>query len=62
MPDNYSMWKRHEAEQEAWLSRLPVCEYCDNPIQDDYYFEIGGGIICQDCLDAFFRKNVEDYI
>jgi formylmethanofuran dehydrogenase subunit E len=59
IPDNYDKWKQHDAEQEAKLENLPVCEYCGMHIQDDYYFEIEGVIICEECLNDNFRKDVE---
>ena len=62
MEDNYSLWKRHEAQQEAWLSRRPVCNYCEQHIQEDYLFDIEGELICKDCLVTNFRKNTEDYM
>lgn len=58
-PDNYSIWAAHDAEQERRLARLPVCDYCEDPIQDDFYYEINGENICECCLDQFFRKDVE---
>ncbi len=52
----------HDAEQQAKLDKLPVCTYCDEPVQDDFYYEINGEVICETCLDRFFRKSVEDYV
>lgn len=62
MMDNYDLWKNHDAEQSRLLSRLPVCNYCDEPIQEDFYFEINGDVICEICMDRFFRKDVSDYV
>lgn len=59
MDDNYSLWERHEREQERWLAKLPVCDYCEQHIQDDHYYEIDGEIICPDCLESYFRKENE---
>ena len=59
MDDNYSLWERHEREQEIWLAKLPVCDYCEQHIQDDHYYEIDGEIICPDCLESYFRKENE---
>ena len=52
--------ERHDAEQEDWLKRLPVCYECDNPIQDDECYEINGELICPDCLNNNHRKWVSD--
>ena len=53
--------ERYDAEQQAKLERLPVCDYCDKHIQDDYYYEIYNEILCEDCLNKHFRKSVDDY-
>lgn len=58
IPDNYDLWEAHEAEQEKWLGKMPKCDYCNDPIQDDFYYEINGEVICECCLDRFFRKDV----
>lgn len=52
----------HEAEQEAWLAKRPVCADCDEPIQDDHYFDINGESICPDCMEGNYRKEIGDYI
>ena len=61
VPDNYDRWKQHDAEQEAQLDKLPKCSICDEPIQDDYYYEINDECICEECLNDNFRKDIEDY-
>ena len=60
--DNYSLWQRHDSEQEEALEKLPCCDYCGDTIQDDHYFDINGDIVCEDCLKREFRKRTEDYI
>ena len=52
----------YDSEQEARRDRLPVCAYCDNPIEDDHYFLINDEVICSECLESYFRRDVEDYI
>ena len=59
IPDNYDQWKAHEREQERRLARIPKCDYCDEPIQEDFYYEINGYVICETCMDRFFRKEVD---
>lgn len=61
-PDNYSQWEDHERKQEAWPARRPVCADCDQPIQDDHYFDINGEAICPDCMEGNYRKEIGDYI
>ena len=57
LPDNYSQWERHEAEQEKALADCYHCDYCGNPIQDEHYYEINGDILCEKCLNYHFRKD-----
>ena len=42
MEDNYSMWEHHEHAQQVALARQPVCCYCEEPIQDDFLYDIEG--------------------
>lgn len=53
--------ERYIAEQDRQLERLPVCDCCNEPIQDEHYYEIGDEIFCKDCLDDEFRKDTENY-
>lgn len=52
----------HDAEQEAWLQSLPVCDYCNEEVQDDFYYEINDEVVCEKCLVECFRKDVDDYV
>lgn len=61
MMDNYDLWKQHEAEKEEALAKLPKCSECGEHIQDDYYYDINGYIICESCLNDNYRKSTEDY-
>ena len=62
IPDNYDLWEAHEREKERQLERLPVCEVCSKPIQDEHLYLINDEFVCQDCLDRDFRKCVDDYV
>lgn len=55
-------YDRYCNEQDAWLERLPKCSYCNEPIQDDFCFEINDELICEECLDMHHKKCVEDYV
>ena len=59
--DPLADFARYDAEQQSEMDKLPKCDYCDEPITDDYYFEINGDIICADCLNENFRKGVESF-
>lgn len=60
--DPLADYDRYCDEQERELDKLPKCDYCNEPITDDFYFEINGDIICEECLKDNFRKAVDDYI
>lgn len=42
-----------DAERAKWLERRPKCADCGEPIQDDHYYQINGGPVCQYCLDNY---------
>lgn len=53
---------RHDAEQQAWLDKLPKCSECGQPIQDDEAYYINDEWICQECLNNNYKRWVDDYI
>lgn len=59
--DPLADFNRHEAEQESRLARRPVCCYCEEHIQHDHLFLINDEMICPDCLESYFRKDVDDF-
>lgn len=61
MIDNYALWERHDARQEAELAKLPKCDYCGEYIQDEQLCVFNDELICLDCLKLYFIKNTEDY-
>ena len=52
---DFANYDREQAEREA---KLPKCDYCKDPIYEHYY-EIDGDNVCPECLDRFFRKEVD---
>ncbi len=62
VPDYADLHAAYEAEQERQLDKLPKCDYCGEPITDDYCYNINGDIICEECLNDNFRKPTDDYI
>ena len=60
--DPLADFDRWDAEQTAKLAQHPICAECDEPIQDDYYYEINGECVCPECLDNNHKHWVEDYI
>ena len=59
--DDFDRLDMEQARQEA---RLPVCHNrkCGKRIQDETYFDIGGVILCRECMEDFYMKYTEDYI
>lgn len=53
--DNY------ERAQARALAKLPRCSECDEPIQDDFCYEINGELICEECLNEY-RKSTDEFI
>lgn len=49
---------RWDAEQNRLREKLPVCDVCDQTIDSDYY-HINGDNICADCMETYFKKEVE---
>lgn len=62
IPDNYDLWEAQDIEQARREARLPVCDKCGKRIQDDFYWEIDGEILCERCMNDQYRYYTEDYI
>lgn len=62
IPDIYDMWCAHQDEEEEFEERLPVCCCCDNPINDDFLYEIDGDLYCEECMKDEFRRLTEDFM
>lgn len=45
--------ENYSAEQDERLERRPVCDFCGEHIQDEYYYCIGGKNICPSCLEDY---------
>lgn len=57
--DPIADFARWDAEQAAQEGKLPRCDYCNEPVQDDYFYQINDEVICPDCLNNHFRKEVD---
>lgn len=58
LPDNYDLFVQHDREQERALQKLPICSCCLEIIQDEYYWDLGGEVLCEECLNDNYRKEV----
>ena len=57
MVDNYQLWRANEERLEELLEQCPACDKCGIKIQDDYYFDIMGETLCEECMNDMYRKN-----
>jgi formylmethanofuran dehydrogenase subunit E len=48
-----------QAKREA---RLPQCEDCGKPIDDDIYYEVENEILCEKCLHDRYGRSTEDWL
>lgn len=60
--DPVSDFNRYDAMQQRELERCPKCDYCDEHITADNYYDLDGDIVCEDCLDRYFKRFTDDYI
>lgn len=60
--DPIADFNQHDAEQQEWLESRPKCSYCEEPIQDDYCYEIDGEYVCEECLNDNHRKLVDNIV
>lgn len=61
VPDHYDFWEEHDREQNRKNAALPVCVECGEAVQDDHYFLINDEVICPNCLESNYRKEVDDF-
>lgn len=59
--DNYDAYTMHEAEQEKWLAKRPICVCCKEPIQEDELYDLDGKLYCETCMNESFKRWSEDY-
>ncbi len=60
MCDAYNQWKVREREAERWLTKRPICDDCEKPVQDETFYLINGECICPSCMENY-KKWTEDY-
>jgi hypothetical protein len=42
------------------MSERPWCDICNQPVRGDHYYLINGDVICPDCMEEYFRKELEE--
>ena len=53
---------RHDAELEEMLEKLPVCECCGKPIQQDKAIYYNDQWCCEDCETEFWQNIRDDFL
>ena len=59
--DPVADFERYDAEREGAMALLPSCSCCGKQIQEEHCYEIDG-IICENCLIEYFRKDTTDFM
>lgn len=60
--DPLADFAQHDAEKERRLAQMPICADCGNPVQEDHFYSINGEVICPDCMESNYRKDIDDYV
>ena len=42
------------------MTERQLCDYCDNYIYNNHYYNINGDIICPKCMEECFKKEVDE--
>ena len=53
---------RYDAMMADREAKLPQCEDCGNPINDDIYFNVEGEFLCEKCMHERYARNTEDWL
>lgn len=59
--DPVADYDRYCADQQTELDRLPVCEECGEPIQDEEAYYINDCWICEECIKSYKRQVEPEY-
>lgn len=57
---SHDLWRK-EMDDQRWLSKLPKCCECEEPIQDDTLFVFDDKIICESCLELNHRRYADEF-
>lgn len=60
--DPVADFARYDAEQEKALQKLPICECCGNPIQQEKAIYYNDQWCCEDCEFDFWHDIREDFL
>ena len=55
-------WEEYCAEEQEYEEHCPICDRCGEPITDETYYDIGGRILHEDCMQDECMKWTDDYV
>lgn len=55
-------FERYDREQQKELEKLPVCEYCGEPIQQEEAVYHNGQWCCEDCESDFWNDIRDEFL
>lgn len=53
---------RYDMAQAQYEAKLPQCEKCGKPIQDEIYFFVNNEIRCEDCMIDEYGRSTQDFL
>ena len=59
--DPVADFERYDAQRQRELDKLPKCEHCGEPIQDETLVDFDGTLYHCDCFSDNFVKYTDDY-
>lgn len=62
LPEPYELYDRYCDQQAKEEERFPICDYCGEPITDDWLIDINGDLFHEECHKENHRKPVEYYM
>lgn len=62
MPDYNDLYAQYEADREEKLRKFPKCDICGEYITDEYFYNIDGTYMHEECLNSEYRKSTDDYM
>lgn len=51
-----------DASDLKWEQKHPFCDKCGWQIQDEYYYDVDGEILCEECIKDKYRRSTFEYI
>lgn len=57
MTDSHDIRRYRQEPPADRLAYQPVCAFCEEPVQGDFYYHIESQDVCWDCLKLHFRRE-----